>query len=169
MISLGHLLESQEILAGLEVDHYNPLVEQDGFVECEIVGRRFDVFRNRAGVIIDLKNSLRLDPDSNTGLLVVPSLAGMSWSGRSYENRLMARTVVGSTPAVSNGIYELTIVCTPSATLTIRGQGVYFFHGIAPGMDAAPPDYGHDTIECVLAGTQSWNTELGIRGISKTG
>ena len=168
MTTLVEILESEILLTGCDVDFYNPLLSEGGFAECSIVGLRFDVVRNRVGAILDLKNSLQLDPNSNTGVIVFDNVENLSWNGARTDLPFIARVVVGSTPSVSEGRYELIMSCSGAARLVLQGSGAVFFRGTAPGMDAAPPDFGSASVTEVVEGIQSWDTSIEIQGASTT-
>lgn len=135
----------------------DPLVEDDMLMETQLLDAHVSHVGSVAALLIEFRTGLQFD-DGNTALLVVRGMREYLWHSSSVAQSLLAWTILGSEPRVSQNTFRLDLSFYPDATLRLEGSSAEFYVLEVPGISDAPPDYTNQDFPGVSDSLPRWSS-----------
>jgi hypothetical protein len=137
----------------------DPLLDQWGLTEAQVLSIRLDVVTSTAGILFDNRQGHEL-PGADVALIIVRETASLSWTPSSSPSGAYTAWAVTEVEARHDKQFDLRIWCV-EALLSIRGVSAGFFAGNVPGLPAVPPDYTGSTID-IERGLPRWDSDFDL-------
>jgi hypothetical protein len=146
------LLTTSGLPAQMGTSEDNPLVEPHALDEAMLVAISVDAIHGEAVLLFDCRNSIW--PLAGHAAVKVTGLTRLSHE--SSKPARFATYVLGWTPAVSPGRWEVDASLLSDGRISIEAADAALIVLGTPDFEAAPPDLGDDDEETIRRGFPSW-------------
>jgi hypothetical protein len=137
---------------------FDPLSEDNGLQEAQVLDIRFEVAAGVAWLLLDCRGALHID-EGNTAVLAAQSIRHLEWLGPGPSG-WYAHTILGSRSKVDNRTWSLEMELNPRSRLLLLAEHGQLFVGDVPGCDDASPDYTEDDDATIRAGMADWQSSF---------
>ena len=136
----------------------NPLGEPSFLQESQLIDVRFDALRSTVGLLLELRTAMHLSIGV-AAAIVARNVYEVSWRADRATERV-AWAVIGAECSSKDGIVEMAVFFSPSASLLIRAEFVEFYNLDVVGLSEEIPDYVEDDEVVIRANTASWESVI---------